>query len=126
MDLFPRKFPRRPEAAAPLEEQVKAKVRKTLLNRIPKLTSSVARPVVDEKAIDGEDFPAQFLALAKDVSPPQAPRCLCPNTCQVNTFMITLNEFPEFMDEAVNASITSFEGDLKVCRTVHSKMCMLI
>ncbi|KAK0192616.1 hypothetical protein F5146DRAFT_1102483 [Armillaria mellea] len=42
-------------------------------------------------------FPDQFEALAKDVT----------------TFMNCLNEFPEFTDEAVNASISAFEGDLK-------------
>jgi len=31
----------------------------------------------------------------------------------VTTFLKCLNEFPEFTDEAVNASIMSFEGDLK-------------
>ena len=33
---------------------------------------------------------------------------------EVTTFLNCLNEFPEFTDEAVNASIRSFEGDLKV------------
>jgi hypothetical protein len=30
------------------------------------------------------------------------------------TLLNCLNEFPEFSDEAVNASIKSFEADLKV------------
>jgi len=30
------------------------------------------------------------------------------------SFLKCLNEFPEFTDEAVNTSIKSFEGDLKV------------
>ena len=34
------------------------------------------------------------------------------------TFLHCLNEFPEFTDEALNASIVAFEGDLKV-RAAH-------
>jgi hypothetical protein len=56
----------------------------------------VARPTVDP-TIDLEDFPNQFEALAEEVT----------------TFVHCLNEFPEFTDEAVNTSISSFEGDLK-------------
>lgn len=48
--------------------------------------------------LDPEDFPKQIGDLAHDVV----------------TFLHCLNEFPEFTDEAVNASIISFEGDLKV------------
>jgi len=48
--------------------------------------------------LDPECFPEQLEALAREVT----------------TFLDTLNEFPEFTDEAVNASILSFEGDLKV------------
>lgn len=57
----------------------------------------VARPVV-ESDLELEDFPSQFEALAKEIK----------------TFGDCLNEFPEFRDEAVNASIQSFEEDLKV------------
>ena len=32
----------------------------------------------------------------------------------ITTFLECLNEFPEFTDEAVNASILAFQGDLKV------------
>ncbi|KIK57402.1 hypothetical protein GYMLUDRAFT_46278 [Collybiopsis luxurians FD-317 M1] len=56
----------------------------------------VARPIVDAN-IDLEEFPNQFEALAREVT----------------AFVDSLNEFPEFTDEAVNASISSFEGDLK-------------
>jgi hypothetical protein len=48
--------------------------------------------------LDPECFPEQLEALAREVT----------------TFLDTLNEFPEFTDEVVNASILSFEGDLKV------------
>lgn len=57
----------------------------------------VARPTVNEN-LDPEFFPEQLDALATDVT----------------TFLNCLNEFPEFTDEAVNASILSFEGDLRV------------
>ncbi|KAF9457745.1 hypothetical protein BDZ94DRAFT_1326045 [Collybia nuda] len=56
----------------------------------------VARPTVHEN-LDPEFFPDQLNALATDVT----------------TFLNCLNEFPEFTDEAVNASILSFEGDLR-------------
>lgn len=48
--------------------------------------------------LDAEDFPDQLQGFADDVI----------------TFLDCLNEFPEFTDEAVNASIISLEGDLKV------------
>lgn len=50
--------------------------------------------------LDPEEFPTQIGKLAHDVI----------------TFLHCLNEFPEFTDEAVNASIVAFEGDLKVGR----------
>lgn len=56
------------------------------------------RPLVLEK-LDREDFPGQLGLFARDVI----------------TFLHCLNEFPEFTDEALNASILAFEGDLKVC-----------
>jgi hypothetical protein len=57
----------------------------------------VRRPLVLE-TLDREDFPGQLGLLARDVI----------------TFLRCLNEFPEFTDEALNASILTFEGDLKV------------
>jgi hypothetical protein len=51
---------------------------------------------------DAEDLPAEMGLLAQDVM----------------SFLHHLEEFPEFIDEAVNASITAFQHDLKV-RTVH-------
>lgn len=56
------------------------------------------RPIIAED-LDPEGFPDLLEDLAEDVK----------------TFLNCLNEFPEFTDEAVNASILSFEGDLKVC-----------
>lgn len=57
----------------------------------------ISRPLVDDN-LEPENFPEQLEHLALDVS----------------TFLNCLNEFPEFTDEAVNASIRAFEGDLKV------------
>jgi WD repeat-containing protein 26 len=59
---------------------------------------NVRRPIVDE-SLDPENFPEQLESFAADVT----------------TFLNCLNEFPEFTDEAVNASIISFQSDLKVC-----------
>jgi hypothetical protein len=47
-------------------------------------------------------FPEQLESLAADVT----------------TFLNCLNEFPEFTDEAVNSSISSFQDDLKVGNTI--------
>ena len=40
------------------------------------------------------------------------------------TFLNCLNEFPEFTDEAVNASIKSFEGDLGRSKTDLDCICL--
>lgn len=60
--------------------------------------------------LDLEFFPQQLEALAVDVT----------------TFLKCLNEFPEFTDEAVNASIMSFEGDLKVFSALRGPYSFLI
>lgn len=62
------------------------------------------RPLVLDK-LDREDFPGQLGLFARDVI----------------TFLHCLNEFPEFTDESLNASILAFEGDLKV-RAVHDPL----
>ncbi|THV01875.1 WD40 repeat-like protein [Dendrothele bispora CBS 962.96] len=56
----------------------------------------IARPAINDN-LDLEDFPVQFEMLAEEVT----------------TFVNCLNEFPEFTDEAVNASISSFQADLR-------------
>jgi WD repeat-containing protein 26 len=69
----------------------------------------IARPSISDD-LDLEDFPEQFEELATEVT----------------TFVNCLNEFPEFTDEAVNASISSFEGDLKYwanCLKEYEGMC---
>jgi WD repeat-containing protein 26 len=49
-------------------------------------------------APDPETLPQELVALAQDVK----------------AFLEHLEEFPEFVDEALNASITAFECDLRV------------
>ena len=94
-DLFPRKvlhIVREPVADDPIGR------RRRHFRRVKgKAQLHVPRPTVAEN-VDPESFPDQLEFLAKEVT----------------TFLRCLNEFPEFTDEAVNASILSFEGDLKV------------
>ncbi|KAI0296480.1 hypothetical protein BC826DRAFT_1005402 [Russula brevipes] len=89
-DLFPRKV-----SHQSLEPAVKPDVpgRKRARSKAP---PHVRRPLVLEK-LDPEDFPDQLELFARNVI----------------TFLHCLNEFPEFTDEALNASILAFEGDLK-------------
>ena len=64
------------------------------------------------QALDIEELPNELQSFATDIA----------------IFLHCLNEFPEFTDEAVNASIVAFEGDLKVC-AAHSLLhpeCALI
>lgn len=65
----------------------------------PKATI-LRRPTMNVET-DAEGLPAEMALLAHDVM----------------SFLHHLEEFPEFIDEAVNASITTFQHDLKV-RTV--------
>lgn len=93
-DLFPRKVIRdiwEPSAGTQPMRQIG---RSRTVDRTP---SHVARPTVNEK-LDPEYFPELLTTLANDLA----------------TFLDCLNEFPEFTDEAMNASIRSFEDDLKV------------
>ncbi|KAL5523027.1 hypothetical protein ACEPAF_1294 [Sanghuangporus sanghuang] len=64
------------------------------LKRLP----HVARPSLPkDRVLDVEDFPEQLEEFARDIK----------------TFLKSLNEFPEFTDEAVNNSMNAFEADLK-------------
>ncbi|KZT00504.1 WD40 repeat-like protein [Laetiporus sulphureus 93-53] len=90
-DLFPRKVQRQPR-----EMFTETRIHPTPKRKRQRAPSHVANPTVVE-SLDPEDFPEQLESLAHDVI----------------TFLDCLNEFPEFNDEAVNASILSFEGDLK-------------
>jgi hypothetical protein len=57
----------------------------------------VAKPSVFEN-LEPDDFPLQIRSLS----------------AEIKAFLNCLNEFPEFDDEAVNASIQTFESDLEV------------
>ncbi|KAF8069027.1 hypothetical protein FPV67DRAFT_1607451 [Lyophyllum atratum] len=94
-DLFPRKIA---HITREIPHDPGPKVKRRRRGRVAKAKAPphVARPTVNEN-LDPEFFPEQLEALATDVA----------------TFLNCLNEFPEFTDEAVNASIRSFEGDLK-------------
>jgi WD repeat-containing protein 26 len=107
-DLFPRKIQRAETTTSktPATNQTAPKQPKRRPSLNPGtpatgkrgfLSAHVAKPVIPED-LDPEHFPQQFEALAKDII----------------TFANCLNEFPEFSDENVNASIMEFEGDLKV------------
>ncbi|KAF9063012.1 hypothetical protein BDP27DRAFT_1335856 [Rhodocollybia butyracea] len=99
-DLYPRKIhPPNSSPTTEFESQVhksRRRPRKRHLSGKHRALPPVVRPTVDT-TIDLEEFPSQFLALAEEVT----------------TFVDCLNEFPEFTDEAVNTSVSSFEGDLK-------------
>ncbi|KAJ7640774.1 hypothetical protein DFH06DRAFT_1477707 [Mycena polygramma] len=57
----------------------------------------VFQPVIFDESLDLEDFPDQFEALANSIV----------------TLGRSLDEFSEFTDETINASIILFEGDLR-------------
>ncbi|KAL0959814.1 hypothetical protein HGRIS_011496 [Hohenbuehelia grisea] len=94
-DLFPRKVSRR-HREAPINPRAVTKTRRRHTTKRYKPPPNVAQPIIRDD-LDVEAFPEQFQSLAQEVT----------------TFLDCLNEFPEFTDEAVNASILSFEGDLK-------------
>ncbi|KAF7325948.1 Catabolite degradation [Mycena kentingensis (nom. inval.)] len=93
-DLFPRKV------SHATKEAVDAAKIKGRRRHKPKASRTapphIARPTIDE-SLDLEMFPEQFEALADNLG----------------TFGRCLNEFPEFNDESINASLNSFEGDLR-------------
>jgi hypothetical protein len=60
--------------------------------------SLFVRPAAITNAPDPETLPKELLGLAKGIK----------------AFLVHLEEFPEFADEALNASITAFERDLTV------------
>ncbi|KIM47068.1 hypothetical protein M413DRAFT_23353 [Hebeloma cylindrosporum] len=94
-DLFPRKIVH--IAREGISDSPTSSKRRRGFRRVKgKAQLHVPRPTVSEN-VDPETFPEQLEFLANEVT----------------TFVRCLNEFPEFTDEAVNASILSFEGDLK-------------
>lgn len=62
------------------------------------LTGKHVVPLTVNENLSLEDLPTQLKLLAK----------------AIRTFSDCLNEFPEFTDEAVNTSMSEFEGDLEV------------
>ncbi|EGN95335.1 hypothetical protein SERLA73DRAFT_77375 [Serpula lacrymans var. lacrymans S7.3] len=90
--LFPRKVQRQSKESL---------INPNLMDRRRKATRRTSPPLsgklMSDEALEPEKFPEQFEKFAADVA----------------TFLNCLNEFPEFTDEAVNASMRSFEGDLK-------------
>ncbi|RXW18992.1 hypothetical protein EST38_g6867 [Candolleomyces aberdarensis] len=95
-DLFPRKVSHVARDSAPSIDVHPGGHRKGRRRKWGKAHLHIPRPTVSEE-MDQEKFPDYLEALANDVK----------------TFLNCLNEFPEFTDEAVNASINSFEGDLR-------------
>ncbi|KAH7099700.1 WD40 repeat-like protein [Auriculariales sp. MPI-PUGE-AT-0066] len=89
-ELFPRKI--RKESNAPTE-LLRAYSRVKIRYKRP---PNAARPIISDD-LGMESFPQEIEGLAKDTM----------------SFLDSLNEFPEFCDESVNASIIAFEGDLK-------------
>jgi len=65
--------------------------------------SLFVRPAAITASPDPETLPRELLGLAKGIK----------------AFLVHLEEFPEFVDEALNASITAFERDLTVCSDFH-------
>ncbi|KAA1472517.1 WD40 repeat-like protein [Dentipellis sp. KUC8613] len=92
-DLFPRKVAREPKESLINPTISLPGSRKRAKTKAP---PHIRRPLVID-SLDPEEFPKQLGLFAHDVI----------------TFLHCLNEFPEFTDEAVNASIIAFEGDLK-------------
>lgn len=114
-DLFPRKLSHAPrETIVTPKGKGKRRTKNAKVSRAHySAPPHISRPTIDENLdlvshliftaghsmmAQQEKFPDQFEALANNLV----------------TFGRCLNEFPEFNDEAINASITSFEGDLKV------------
>ena len=90
-DLFPRKV--RHQDMATQARNIPLRVRRHRSKPPP----NVRTPIITGD-LDPEDFPKQIAQFAEDIV----------------IFLECLNEFPEFTDEAVNASILAFQGDLKV------------
>ncbi|CAL1699128.1 unnamed protein product [Somion occarium] len=90
-DLFPRKIVREGR-----EQLVNPNYRHLKRNKRRRAPPHVVNPTVMD-TLEAEDLPQQLEFFARDVT----------------TFLECLNEFPEFTDESLNASILSLKGDLK-------------
>lgn len=100
-NLYPRKIARQPREALPNPNFMHRQRRGPWRGQHAPLVKLVL-----EDNLEADTLPNQFESFAKDVV----------------TFLNCLNEFPEFTDEAVNQSMRSFEGDLKVCRVSLSSL----
>ncbi|KAG8992062.1 hypothetical protein FRB94_013394 [Tulasnella sp. JGI-2019a] len=93
-EIFPEKVKKMPaEPIQPLSSRKKSKNRRTARHQ----PTQTFRPNVQDLTSDLEHFPEQFQLLAKDLV----------------TFLHFLHDIPEFTDEGLNASVLSFEADLK-------------
>ena len=90
-DLFPRKVQHQDGSTQPNNALLRTKRHR--LKPPPNL-----RTPVTMDGLDPEHFPDQISRFTEDMT----------------TFLECLNEFPEFTDEVVTASILAFQGDLKV------------
>ena len=90
-DLFPRKVYHQDTSTLPNNVPLRTKRRR------PKTPPNLRTPIISGD-LDSEDFPKEMSQFAEDIT----------------VFLECLNEFPEFTDEVVNASILAFQGDLKV------------
>ena len=88
--MFPRKVHHQDNSAQMSNQPLRARKKS-------KPPPNVRTPVIASD-LDPEDFPEQMSLFVEDIT----------------TFLTCLNEFPEFADEVVNASILIFQGDLKV------------
>ncbi|KAF7318793.1 Catabolite degradation [Mycena chlorophos] len=95
-DLFPRKITHLARAEADATKTKGRRRSKPKLGRTQTAPPHISRPIIDD-TLELEKFPEQFHSLASNL----------------RTFGRCLNEFPEFTDEAINASLASFEGDLR-------------
>ena len=102
-DLFPRKVQHQDTSAHP--NNVPLKTRRHRLKPPP----NVRTPVITGD-LDPEHFPKQMSQFAEDIV----------------AFLECLNEFPEFTDEVVNASILAFQGDLKVSLNLPPRPVLLM
>jgi hypothetical protein len=90
-DLFPRKIHHQGKYAKPNNLPLRTKSHR------PKPSPNIRTPIITGN-LDPEDFPKQMSQFAEDIT----------------TFLECLYEFPEFVDEVVNASILAFQWDLTV------------
>ena len=102
-DLFLRKVPHQDTFAHPNNIPLKTRPHR------PKPPPNV-RTLVIAQDLDPEDFPWKMSRFAEDIT----------------AFLEYLNEFLEFTDEVVIASISAFQVDLKVCLDLPPRLFSLM